>query len=83
MSELAGLCPICHQQNACSMALGQDISSCWCVDSTYSAVELILQYVTRYPDKAIRADQCVCVSCLAKIAQITATEPSAVQLFIP
>ncbi|MDD8060042.1 cysteine-rich CWC family protein [Shewanella metallivivens] len=83
MSELARLCPICHQQNACAMALGQDIGRCWCADSSYNAVELIKQYVTTYPDNTIRSDQCVCVSCLSQIAQNTALEPCAVQFYTP
>ncbi len=83
VSALASLCPICQQQNACAMARGLAISACWCVDSSYDAVKLLKQYQLTHPDKIIGSDQCVCVSCLAHIANNTQIEPCAVQFYTP
>ncbi|MGX9460427.1 cysteine-rich CWC family protein [Shewanella sp. A14] len=83
MSVSSQRCPICHQGNACSMASGQAISSCWCVESRHNAIDLIKMYLSQHPSLTIRSDQCVCESCLAKMDQMVATPFPAVQLFKP
>lgn len=83
MALSAEICPICDQVNQCMMSRGQDISTCWCLSSDYSAVELIRRYLSAYPQKDINADQCVCQSCLAQIALMFPAELPVVQIFTP
>lgn len=83
MTLSAKNCPICDQMNQCMMASGQDISTCWCLLSDYSAVELIKRYQLANPQAIINADQCVCQSCLVQMAGMSSPVLPAVQIFTP
>jgi hypothetical protein len=83
MALSAKNCPICDQMNQCMMASGQDISTCWCVLSDYSAVELIKRYQLAYPQASINKEQCVCQSCLAQMARMSLPALPVVQIFKP
>jgi hypothetical protein len=76
MALSAKNCPICDQMNQC-------ISTCWCVLSDYSAVELIKRYQLAYPQASINKEQCVCQSCLAQMARMSLPALPVVQIFKP
>ncbi|MCT7942498.1 cysteine-rich CWC family protein [Shewanella holmiensis] len=81
MSE--NCCPICQQNNQCSMANGQSIATCWCMNTGFSAVDLIKQYLHQHPQVSLNKQQCVCRDCLEKMAASQLTAQTSVQIYIP
>ncbi|MCL1117410.1 MULTISPECIES: cysteine-rich CWC family protein [Pseudomonadati] len=76
-------CPICQQNNQCTMVNGQDVANCWCMDTGFSAVDLIAQYLRQHPQMSLNKQQCLCRTCLDKIAASQLTSKSSVQIYIP
>ncbi|GAA0780642.1 hypothetical protein GCM10009193_17050 [Shewanella aestuarii] len=65
------------------MVNGQDVANCWCMDTGFSAVDLIAQYLRQHPQMSLNKQQCLCRTCLDKIAASQLTSKSSVQIYIP
>lgn len=65
------------------MANGGDVSTCWCLTTDFSAVDLIEQYQQQHPQILLDKQQCVCQSCLDKIASAQHPAKTSVQIFTP
>ncbi|MFN7724124.1 MAG: cysteine-rich CWC family protein [Rubrivivax sp.] len=61
----ASACPLCGQGNACQMAAGGDVQSCWCQSAHFST-----DLLARVP-AAARGRACICAAC----AQASAAHP--------
>ena len=68
-TSAAQSCPLCQQANGCAMEQGLVIDACWCAEQTLDMPSVIAQYKAASALVDLPNDQCVCQSCMSKLAQ--------------
>ncbi|QBF82502.1 hypothetical protein EXU30_07165 [Shewanella maritima] len=80
LSNNSNVCPLCHGNNQCAMALGQESSQCWCMSSSPNKPShlqpqllpigrLVERYLIDNPNSSLPDKQCVCAACCIKLAE--------------
>ena len=65
------------------MAYGQNIENCWCMDTGFSAAQLIEQYLHQHPQISLNKQQCLCRSCLDNMAATQLPSQACVHIYTP